>query len=220
MTDPSEAREGHQEKLRLFIKRLRLAWRFKVWPWSVPWQAVKYVALDQRLTVNDIARAHELAAQYGWEKGTMSQEYLPDEAITKRHLAARQIARREIEDNFRLESALAAAREEVEQLRKERDEAEAKFQHWGTRAVERSDLASEWQDRAEAAEAAVSRLQQEKETMRGFARHRSDCPAWICMECSCPEEIPESHSVDYGHDFKPRVCTCGLAALLDTVKGT
>lgn len=54
--------------MSLLVKRLRLAWRFKVWPWSIPWQAVKWIALDQRITPYDIQRTRELAEKYGWEK--------------------------------------------------------------------------------------------------------------------------------------------------------
>jgi hypothetical protein len=49
------------------LKRLRLAWRFKVWPWRVPWQAVAFVSLAP-LTAKDIDRTHELAKRYGWKR--------------------------------------------------------------------------------------------------------------------------------------------------------
>lgn len=49
------------------IKRLRLAWRFKVWPWAIPASVVTWIALDQRLTERDIRRTRELAIKYGWE---------------------------------------------------------------------------------------------------------------------------------------------------------
>lgn len=53
--------------MKKFLKRLLLAWRHRVWPWDVPWEAVEYLALDQRPTENEIARARELAHHHGFE---------------------------------------------------------------------------------------------------------------------------------------------------------
>lgn len=49
------------------IRRLRLAWRFKVWPWNVPWPVVRYLSFDD-VTEYDIRRTRELADQFGWEQ--------------------------------------------------------------------------------------------------------------------------------------------------------
>lgn len=56
-----------REPKSMFVRRLRMAWWFRCWPWSIPENAVKYIALDQRLTPAEIKRGQELAAKYGWE---------------------------------------------------------------------------------------------------------------------------------------------------------
>jgi len=47
------------------LKRLRLAWRFKVWPWRVPREAVMFLSLKP-LTPSDIQRTRERAERWGW----------------------------------------------------------------------------------------------------------------------------------------------------------
>jgi hypothetical protein len=53
--------------MRNFVRRLRIAWRFRVWPWRVPAGAVRHLSL-QPLTQKDIQRTHELAERFGWER--------------------------------------------------------------------------------------------------------------------------------------------------------
>jgi hypothetical protein len=55
-----------RENYPQWVRRLIMAWQFKVWPWAIPWQTVKWVALDQRLSPSDEARALELAEKHGW----------------------------------------------------------------------------------------------------------------------------------------------------------
>lgn len=50
------------------IKRLRLAWAFKVWPWHVPAEAVKFLQWPVRITKTDRQRTEELAQRYNWER--------------------------------------------------------------------------------------------------------------------------------------------------------
>lgn len=50
----------------MLIRRLLMAWQMKVWPWTLHWKTVKYVALDQRLTDKEIAHGLELAKKHGW----------------------------------------------------------------------------------------------------------------------------------------------------------
>jgi hypothetical protein len=47
------------------MKRLRLAWRFRVLPWNVPANVVKYIGL-RGPSEADIARGEELAEKQGW----------------------------------------------------------------------------------------------------------------------------------------------------------
>lgn len=54
--------------VRRFIKRLRLAWAFKVWPWRIPANVVLWLAVPRHLTEAEIACGHKLAKRYGWER--------------------------------------------------------------------------------------------------------------------------------------------------------
>lgn len=49
------------------IKRLRIAWRFRIWPWRIPANVVRYVSLA-KLTQGDIKRTDVLAARFVWER--------------------------------------------------------------------------------------------------------------------------------------------------------
>lgn len=51
--------------MQIIIKRLRLAWRFREWPWRVPWEAVKYLSLEKP-TRADLERSKLLAEKHGW----------------------------------------------------------------------------------------------------------------------------------------------------------
>lgn len=51
---------------REWTRRIRLAWRFKVCPWNVRWQAVRYLSLS-KVTEADIKRTRELAERFGWK---------------------------------------------------------------------------------------------------------------------------------------------------------
>ncbi len=55
----------HAPVVPLIRRRLRIAWRFRVWPWQVPMEAVKYLSLHP-LTERDIQRTRELAARFHW----------------------------------------------------------------------------------------------------------------------------------------------------------
>lgn len=55
-------REIHNQ----FLRRLIMAWRFKVWPWSLHRNTVKWVALDQRLTRREVEHGQECARRLGW----------------------------------------------------------------------------------------------------------------------------------------------------------
>jgi len=48
-----------------WLRRLRLAWRFKVLPWRIPENVVKYIGRS-RPTAADIERGEELAREHGW----------------------------------------------------------------------------------------------------------------------------------------------------------
>lgn len=48
------------------VRRLRLAWAFKVWPWNIPPTVMKYLEWPIRLTERDIQRTKELAKRHGW----------------------------------------------------------------------------------------------------------------------------------------------------------
>ena len=49
----------------MILKRLRLALRFRVWPWRIPWQAVYYLSLE-RPTEADIRWTKRLVKEHGW----------------------------------------------------------------------------------------------------------------------------------------------------------
>jgi hypothetical protein len=52
-----------------WLKQIRIAWSFKVWPWQVPVEAVTYLAWPPPpLTAQEITRTRELAEKYGWER--------------------------------------------------------------------------------------------------------------------------------------------------------
>ncbi len=48
-----------------YVKRIRLGWRFKCWPWNVPANVVKYISLKGP-TEADLKRGEELAREHGW----------------------------------------------------------------------------------------------------------------------------------------------------------
>jgi hypothetical protein len=64
---PSLLRGRKKEISNMLARRFIMAWKFKMWPWEIPWNTVKYLALDQRLTDADIRRSRELADKYGWK---------------------------------------------------------------------------------------------------------------------------------------------------------
>lgn len=47
------------------MKRLRLAMRYRMWPWQLPTNVVRFVSL-QGPTKRDVERGEELARRYGW----------------------------------------------------------------------------------------------------------------------------------------------------------
>jgi hypothetical protein len=47
------------------MKKLRLAWRFCVWPWRVPREALMLSL--KPLTLKDIQQTRDLAARFGWK---------------------------------------------------------------------------------------------------------------------------------------------------------
>ena len=49
------------------IKRMRIAWRFMVWPWRIPVEAVRHLSLEP-LTQADIDRTVELSSAMGWRR--------------------------------------------------------------------------------------------------------------------------------------------------------
>lgn len=63
--------------IKLFMKRLRLAWALRVWPWRIPANVLKWVAVPRPFTEGEIRRGQELAAKYGWEKSPSSGVALP-----------------------------------------------------------------------------------------------------------------------------------------------
>lgn len=52
--------------MRMLIRRLRFAWRFRMFPWDIPGNVVRYVSLE-KLTDADVRRTKELAERFGWE---------------------------------------------------------------------------------------------------------------------------------------------------------
>ena len=47
------------------LKRLRMAWWFRVWPWAIPWQAVRYLSMGHP-TPADVEKTKRLARHRGW----------------------------------------------------------------------------------------------------------------------------------------------------------
>lgn len=41
------------------MKRLRLAWRFRVWPWRIPKHAVEYLSMEP-LTMDDVLATYRV----------------------------------------------------------------------------------------------------------------------------------------------------------------
>ena len=156
LLSPSEAREGHQEKLeRLYVEEIG----------------------DARIKVG-------------------GQIYVYEHA---RH---------------DMESALAAAREEITQLKQGVDVAVE------LRRIFEPPHSSRVPSLQEVIEK-VRALQQEKETLRKFARHPKDCKQWRCKTCGYADCFGVHYNKTHPdlHKFVED-CTCGLAALLDPVEGT
>jgi hypothetical protein len=55
--------------MHLFVRRLRMAWKFKIWPWQLHPLTVKWVSLNQTLTPRQIARTRELAKEVRMGRG-------------------------------------------------------------------------------------------------------------------------------------------------------
>lgn len=51
--------------MRMFVKRMRMAWRFRVWPWEIP--ACALLVSLKPPTDEDIKWGKELAERYGWK---------------------------------------------------------------------------------------------------------------------------------------------------------
>ncbi len=62
---PRNKRGGNVPATSLLVRQVRLAWRFRVWPWRVPKEAARYLSLTS-LTEDDIRRTHVLAGPHGW----------------------------------------------------------------------------------------------------------------------------------------------------------
>jgi len=54
-------------RLYRLVRRLRFAKAFRMWPWAVPDEVVRYLMLPSeiRITPRDIAKAKELAERFG-----------------------------------------------------------------------------------------------------------------------------------------------------------
>ena len=50
------------------IKRFRLAWAFRVWPWRGPANAATYLQWPPTITERDIQRTREINKIHGWDK--------------------------------------------------------------------------------------------------------------------------------------------------------
>jgi hypothetical protein len=69
MPDPREEQENLNRVATVgsrLWRRLRLAWRYRVWPWDVPANVVTYIGLEGP-TEADVRRGEELAKEMGWE---------------------------------------------------------------------------------------------------------------------------------------------------------
>lgn len=67
-TDSPTARDRQEqivaEPNAMWWRRLRFALKLRMWPWQVPANVVKYVALDQRFTAAELTRINEIVAKY------------------------------------------------------------------------------------------------------------------------------------------------------------
>jgi hypothetical protein len=52
--------------MRMLIRRLRFAWKLRMFPWDIPSNVIRFVSFE-KATVADIKRTKELAERFGWE---------------------------------------------------------------------------------------------------------------------------------------------------------